>query len=172
MKQPFNAVYTVRPATQADVPLIRVIAHRVWHAHYPSIITSAQIEYMLAQRYDVATISAELHSPDIAWDVLQVQGAIVAFASTHLLQEPRELKLDKLYVDLPWQRRGCGERLIERAAARARELQCEALILAVNKHNAQAIGAYRKHGFGVRSEVVKDIGNGFVMDDYIMAREI
>jgi ribosomal protein S18 acetylase RimI-like enzyme len=41
-------------------------------------------------------------------------------------------------------------------------------VLAVNKHNAQAIAAYRKNGFRVADAVVKDIGGGFVMDDYIM----
>ena len=41
-------------------------------------------------------------------------------------------------------------------------------MLAVNKRNAAAIAAYRKHGFEIVEAVVKDIGGGFVMDDYIM----
>jgi hypothetical protein len=42
----------------------------------------------------------------------------------------------------------------------------------VNKRNASAIAAYRKHGFDVRESVVKDIGGGFVMDDYIMEKRL
>jgi ribosomal protein S18 acetylase RimI-like enzyme len=42
----------------------------------------------------------------------------------------------------------------------------------VNRNNHNAIGAYRKHGFQVRASQVKDIGGGFVMDDYVMVREI
>ena len=46
------------------------------------------------------------------------------------------------------------------------------LMLNVNKHNTQAIRAYEKHGFAIRDAVVVDIGGGFVMDDYVMAKRI
>ena len=42
----------------------------------------------------------------------------------------------------------------------------------MNKHNAAAIAAYRNCGFVTREEVVVDIGNGFVMDDYVMAKPL
>jgi len=46
------------------------------------------------------------------------------------------------------------------------------VVLAVNKKNAKAIAAYRKHGFAIRESAVTDIGSGFVMDDYVMAKEV
>jgi len=33
----------------------------------------------------------------------------------------------------------------------------------------QAIRAYERYGLAIREAVVVDIGNGFVMDDYVMA---
>jgi hypothetical protein len=42
----------------------------------------------------------------------------------------------------------------------------------VNRCNGNAINAYRKHGFEVRDAQVKDIGDGFFMDDYIMALDL
>ena len=62
--------------------------------------------------------------------------------------------------------------LIARAVAHGWEAGCDTLILAVNKGNARAIAAYQKHGFAVRESVRVDIGGGFVMDDFIMARSI
>jgi len=56
--------------------------------------------------------------------------------------------------------------------ARALENACETLILAVNKGNSNAIAAYRKQGFSIRDSVSVDIGGGFVMDDFIMARSL
>ena len=44
------------------------------------------------------------------------------------------------------------------------------LILSVNKRNARAIAAYKRNDFAVAESVVTDIGGGFVMDDYIMAK--
>jgi ribosomal protein S18 acetylase RimI-like enzyme len=55
---------------------------------------------------------------------------------------------------------------------RARSLGLREVSFAVNKHNHAAIAAYRKYGFDIREAVVKDIGGGFEMDDYIMARSV
>jgi ribosomal protein S18 acetylase RimI-like enzyme len=64
-------------------------------------------------------------------------------------------------------RRGAGSALLEKAKERAAETGCQAIFLQVNKANA-AKNFYLKLGFQVREEAVFDIGNGFVMDDYIM----
>jgi ribosomal protein S18 acetylase RimI-like enzyme len=53
---------------------------------------------------------------------------------------------------------------------RARELDTRALWLQVNKRNTGAIGFYRSAGFEVVREAVFEIGDGFVMDDYVMAK--
>jgi ribosomal protein S18 acetylase RimI-like enzyme len=55
---------------------------------------------------------------------------------------------------------------------RARVLGIGKIALAVNKRNSNAIAAYEKWGFHIERSVVKDIGNGFVMDDFIMAKEV
>jgi diamine N-acetyltransferase len=95
-----------------------------------------------------------------------------AFASTFRSDVPDALKLDKLYVHPERQRRGYGGRLLGHVIERARSLGFERVILAVNKRNHNAIAAYRKHGFDIVEAVVKDIGEGFVMDDYIMAKPV
>lgn len=70
------------------------------------------------------------------------------------------------------QRHGLGRRLIERVADLARAAGAATLILNVNKRNTQAIRAYERHGFAIRAAVVNDIGNGFVMDDYLMVKSL
>ena len=62
--------------------------------------------------------------------------------------------------------------LVRHVEQRARTLGCDRLYLQVNKNNTSAIGAYRKHGFEIVESATFDIGNGFVMDDYIMARPV
>ena len=57
-----------------------------------------------------------------------------------------------------------------RAAARADGAGW--LILNVNKRNASAIAFYERCGLAVREAVVVDIGEGFVMDDYVMAKPL
>lgn len=157
--------------TASDVDAVAALAREIWHAHYPGIISTAQIEYMLAQRYDPAMIRAELAQADLWWFVLRLNGEIVAYMA---LQKEGEaaLKIDKLYVRPDLQRHGCGGRLIAHAETLARREGCRGLELAVNRNNTKAIAAYRKHGFTVREAAVKDIGGGFVMDDYVMAKKV
>ncbi|MDP1671625.1 MAG: GNAT family N-acetyltransferase [Burkholderiales bacterium] len=161
----------IEPLAAADVEAVAALARAIWHAHYPGIISTAQIEYMLAQRYDPAVIREELAQTGVWWFVLRMDGEIVAYMT---LQKEGDaaLKIDKLYVRPDLQRRGCGGRLIAQAEILARHEGCRELVLAVNRGNTKAIAAYRKHGFAVREAVVKDIGGGFVMDDYLMAKEL
>jgi len=46
------------------------------------------------------------------------------------------------------------------------------IMLTVNKNNTNAIRTYEKLGFINVGPVVKDIGNGFIMDDYQMTKQI
>ena len=162
---------SIAPLAEADVEAICVLAREIWRRHYPPIIGTAQTEYMLAQRYVPEVIRDELARDDLWWDTLAEDGAFVAFASSLRVPE-RTLKLDKLYVHPERQRRGYGAALIEHTCDRARRLTCDRVVLAVNKHNAGAIAAYRRLGFVVAEAVVKEIGGGFVMDDYIMEKRV
>lgn len=162
----------IAPVSANDVEAIAALARVVWQDAYPAIITQAQIDHMLAQRYAAPRLLEELAMPGLWWDQATVDGVLAGFAATQLTATPGEMKLDKLYVDPARQRLGLGGVLIAHVAARARREDCATLILAVNKQNARAIAAYRKHGFAVRESVRVDIGGGFVMDDFIMERSV
>jgi GNAT superfamily N-acetyltransferase len=162
----------IEPVTRADVERIAALAREIWFEHYPGIISPGQIEYMLAQRYDPAVIADELGRAGLWWDKLTVGGELAGFSSYFLAAEPDALKLDKLYVLARHRRRGHGGMLIARAGEVARREGRRRLVLAVNKRNPHAIAAYRKHGFAVIDAVVKDIGGGYVMDDYVMEKAL
>ena len=162
----------VKRVAREDVAAISALAREIWYAHYTAIISKAQIEYMLVQRYDPEIIRAELERRDVWWDKLLVEGRMAGFASCFLTGNAGEMKLDKLYVHQDYQRKGGGGMLLDRVLGIARAYGCATLMLAVNKHNATAIAAYRKYGFRIAESVVKDIGGGFVMDDYIMVKDV
>jgi ribosomal protein S18 acetylase RimI-like enzyme len=162
----------IEPLAEEDVGALAALAREIWYAHYPAIISVAQIEYMLAERYERGVVLAELQRDGVWWDKLVVAGEMAGFASYFLTGVPGEMKLDKIYVHPRLQRRGYGGMLIDRALAVARTRGCDRLVLAVNKNNRSAIAAYLKHGFRIADAVVKDIGGGFVMDDYIMEKPV
>ena len=164
--------FRIEPVTEADVEQLAALAREIWYAHYPAIIDTAQIEYMLAQRYEPRIVREELGRDGTWWDKLMAGETMAGFASYFLTGIPAEMKLDKLYVHPDHQRRGLAGRMIARVCEVAEKRGCRRLVLAVNKNNRSAIDAYLKHGFWIEEAVVKDIGGGFVMDDYVMAKSV
>ena len=162
----------IAPLADADIERLIALAAEIWHAHYSAIISTAQIEYMLAQRYAPAVVRAELQRGDLWWDQLLVGNRMRGFSSYFLTANAGEMKLDKLYVQQDHQRKGYGGMLLARAVTIARAYGCATLMLAVNKRNLSAIGAYEKYGFRIGDSVVKDIGGGFMTDDYVMVKNV
>ena len=162
----------VRHARHDELPVVQRLAGIIWHTHYPGIITREQIDYMLARGYAIEVLAGFLGRPDRGLLLAEVDGEPAGFAAWCGTDDHEEAKLDKLYVLQSHQRQGLGGQLIARVVERARVADAATLILNVNKHNGQAIRAYEKHGFAIREAVVVDIGNGFVMDDYVMAKSL
>ena len=147
----------VRPLSEDDIEPLRVLAREIWELHYTPIIGSAQIQYMLAQRYLPEVIREELARKDLWWDLLLKRGVPRGYSSYFVDSESNGLKLDKLYVHPQCHRQGHGGQMLARVLAKARELGLRRVSLAVNKRNLQAIVAYEKWRFRVEQSVVKDI---------------
>lgn len=162
----------VPAGSRSDLAIVRGLAERVWRRHYPGIIGTAQIDYMLARGYSAEALGAFVHDEGAGLAILVVGGSPAGFAAWCRADEPATTKLDKLYVLASARGTGGGRRLIEHVETAARADRSGALILNVNKHNAKAIAAYRACGFAIRDEVVADIGGGFVMDDFVMAKAL
>jgi ribosomal protein S18 acetylase RimI-like enzyme len=166
----------IRPLRDTEIAALCALSREIWRTHYPGIISAAQIEYMLAERYDETVIRDELTRDDLWWDVLMLDDRMVGYVSYFptgaVTNIPREMKIDKLYVHPGVHRQGYGGTLVRHVAAFAAQRGCGQLMLAVNRHNKAAIAAYHKHGFHIAETSVREIGGGFVMDDYIMVKEI
>jgi ribosomal protein S18 acetylase RimI-like enzyme len=167
-----SADILIEPLQDADIPALVALARDTWLKHYTSIITLAQIEYMLDQRYSPEVIRAQLADPTVWWDKLLLGGELAAFTQYERGKEPGTIKIDKLYARHALRGRGLGTALLRHIEQRARSLGSIRLELQVNKNNVSAIGAYRKNGFEIARSAVFDIGNGFVMDDFVMAKDL
>jgi diamine N-acetyltransferase len=162
----------ISPAVVDDIPALVALARETWYLHYPGIITVAQIEYMLAQRYAEADIRAQIAGGTAWWDKLHCDGRLAGFACREPAASAQSAKLDKLYVHPRFQRRGLGSALLAHAERDAARLGHRRMTLQVNKHNAASVAMYRRNGYVVAASAKFDIGGGFVMDDYIMEKQI
>jgi len=164
--------HQIVPAKESHLPAIAELAGVIWRACYPGIIAHAQIDYMLARMYAPDVLRDEIRSGGIRYDRLLVNDELAGFASYGPASEPGVLKLHKLYLLPKLHGCGLGNRLLQHVEREVRAEGTRRLILSVNKRNAKAIAAYQRKGFFIADSVMTDIGGGFVMDDYVMAKDL
>jgi ribosomal protein S18 acetylase RimI-like enzyme len=163
---------TIAIADATDIPEIQRLADEIWRRHYPGIITDAQIDYMLAAGYSSEALTDILRTPEGGLAVARSDGRAVGFGAWRPATGAREMKLERLYVLPQHHGTGIGRALIEHIVARARKGRYAAVVLNVNRRNTEAIAAYERCAFRIRERGDFPIGNGFVMEDYVMVRDL
>jgi ribosomal protein S18 acetylase RimI-like enzyme len=164
---------TIEPASENEhfVEIVS-LAHKIWRAHYPNVISVEQIEYMLHTGYSLEELKRESADERVQYDRALIDDSLIGFSAYGPHSEPGALMLHKLYVDADARRYGCARRLVDTAANYAKEDEFTHIVLRVNKGNELAITAYEKLGFTNEGPIVTDIGGGFCMDDYLMRLQL
>jgi ribosomal protein S18 acetylase RimI-like enzyme len=156
--------------TEADFELVASLGETIWRSHYAKMLSMAQIEYMLTGRYTPDKLRQYINVADCRLDVLRLANKPIGYCSYARTSLPDEMKLEQLYLLQEHRGKGLGGFMLRHIEAQARRHGLSVLVLQVNKRNVDSVAIYRKAGFTVREETVFDIGNGFVMDDYVMVK--
>jgi GNAT superfamily N-acetyltransferase len=156
----------IRVAVESDFAAIREVVHEVWPIAYGDVISQDQISYMLQMMYSDDSLQKQINEEGCMFLVYERDKKIQGFASFSQL-EGSLYKLHKLYVYSHLHGNGIGAALLSKVKQLVAIEGGNAIELQVNKKNI-AQHFYLKQGFTIDRELVLDIGNGFVMDDYIM----
>ena len=160
--------YTVQTATEADIPLIRELAWKIFPATYRTIITEEQIAYMMEWMYSEDSLRRQLadgHTFLLGFS----DGQPIGYASVER-QGPDLFHLQKLYVLPGRQGSGGGRFLFESAVDYVRTLHPTPCTIELNVNRTNpALGFYRHMGMHIDRQDDFDIGHGYYMNDYIMA---
>ena len=158
----------IKKATVADVEIIQELAEAIWPVCYGEIVSPEQLRYMLDLIYTPAALKAQMekgHQFIIAYEAETPIGFASYSAKSN--EEPTTFRLHKIYVLTSLQTKGIGSALLEYVTTQSKNAGATLLELNVNKYNP-AKTFYEKKGFQILREEVIDIGNGYVMDDYVM----
>ena len=156
-----------KEASLTDVKLIRDLAKISWQSAYQQILSQDQIDYMLAEMYSVREISSQLNHPDYHYFLIFKDDNPVGFLGYENHYDESTTKLHRLYLLPETQGKGVGKDALNFIKKKVSESGDRKIILAVNKNN-KARKVYESQGFSVYEDAVVDIGNGFVMDDFLM----
>ena len=146
------------------------IAKLIWSEYFPGIITPEQVDYMVEKYQSADAIAKQISNDGYMYFMVLGNEEILGYLA--LKADGNQLLLSKLYLKKEFRGRGYFNKMLSFAEKIAKEKGLNSLYLAVNKHNDNAIAVYLKKGFTIKKEQTADIGNGFVMDDYIMEKMI
>ena len=167
-----NTEISISKAHLKDIPAIQELARVAWMAHYPGIISIAQIEYMLDKMYATTQITREIEEGKIEWLLAFTDHGLEAFAAWGPHSAETEIaRLHKLYAHPESKGKGLGKALIQEVERKAKAVGYNCLELNVNRENP-TIKFYTQSGFSINKEDLIDIGQGFQMVDYLMRKPL
>lgn len=152
-------------ADSSDIKQLAAMADKVWHEYFPCILSDEQIDYMVEKFQSVKALTSQI-SEGYMYFFLIAGGIPVGYTGVH--PEKDRLFLSKLYILKSFRGNHYATDAFDFLRGLAEGMDLESIYLTVNKYNSHSIDVYKHVGFRTVDSTVTDIGNGFVMDDYIM----
>lgn len=147
-----------------DTAVIEQLAVKIWNQHYPSIITREQINYMLDRSYNQESLKKQLFELGHRFFLINQNGTHIGFISVHDEGNDNWF-IHKFYIDQELAAKGIGTEAFRLLLDTIRPHK---ITLTVNRQNFKSINFYFKNGFVIDHVADFDIGNGYVMNDFVM----
>ena len=145
------------------------VADEIWREHYTPIIGKEQVEYMLEKFLSAEALVEQINS-GYEYFLFSYDYTFAGFAGIH--EEDGKLFLSKLYVDKEFRGMGIASYMFRKFIEICKMRNLNKIWLTCNRNNTTSLEVYKHLGFVIAREEVADIGEGFVMDDYILEHDV
>ena len=150
-----------------QLPITKDLAYTIWPSTYGEILSKEQLNYMLDNFYSIESLESQMDNGQV-FKLLFEDSNVVGYLSYEFnCKETGLLKIHKIYLLPETQGKGYGKFMIDEVIKIAKENQQKGVFLNVNKYNKAKL-FYEKLGFVITKDEVIDIGNDYVMDDFVM----
>ena len=156
--------------TKEQIQVLADTANIVWHDAFKEIISLAQIEYMIEKFQSLNALTEAINKNNYEYYFIKVDNNVAGY--TGIKSENKKLFLSKLYILKEYRGKQIASKTFDFIEKLAKERNLKSVWLTVNRNNNHAIDVYKHKGFIVTRTQVADIGNGFVMDDYIFEKTL
>jgi ribosomal protein S18 acetylase RimI-like enzyme len=128
---------------------------------------------MINMMYDTVVLTSQIQGEKITFWLAVFDKVVQGFMAF----EPHyptnsQIKIHKLYILPTAQGKGIGQELLKNLVAFGNTNHFENIILNVNKNNHSATNFYKRQGFEKIKEEVIPIGEGYVMDDFVLLKKL
>lgn len=158
----------LRIALEKDLKIISGLAHTIWNEHYVPIIGQKQVDYMLDKIYNLKSLLEQLHEKKHIFYIIEKEEIAIGFISISS-NNASDYFLHKFYINQRLSNAGIGTQCLDLLI---KLIKPKLLILNVNRENFKSINFYFKNGFKIEHLEDLDIGNGYVMNDFVMVKKL
>ncbi len=158
-------------STDEEIGVVVSLANEIWNEHFVRIIGQAQVDYMLEKFQTAKAIAGQIRH-GCRYFLVSHGNDDVGYLAVEPDEQAGRMFLSKIYVRRAMRGQGLGKEAVRFVQTMCRKMNIPLLWLTVNKQNRESIAAYERMGFTKRGSSVKDIGSGFVMDDFVMEKHI
>ncbi len=158
---------TIQRTDPSEFKEVEKLAAQIWREHYTPIIGADQVEYMLDKFQSEQAMLAQ-EAEGYEYYCFRLEGNLVGYLC--IKQEQDLLFVSKIYVSDQMRGKGLGRKGLNFVEVETRKRGLLKIRLTVNKNNVNSIKTYEKLGYKKNKEIIIDIGNGYVMDDYEMIK--
>lgn len=151
--------------TEEQIQQLSELANQIWNEYFVEILSDEQITYMIEKFQSVSAITEQIQEGYHYYLVINDIETIGYFGFCK--QKDDTLFLSKLYLIKEQRGKGHVSQILRFIKEKALVQGCSSIWLTVNRHNQQAIAVYEHLGMQRIQEQAIDIGNGFVMDDFV-----
>ena len=163
---------TILDAGLNDIKTIQEITNITWPITYGEILSKEQLDYMLGLFYSEEALAKQIENKEQLFYLISDSESIIGFIGIeHNYKNEAITKIHKIYLLPETQGKGIGKKVFDEIQKMALENNSKGLLLNVNRFNT-ALGFYKKIGFEVAEEINIEIGNGYLMEDYVMGKII
>lgn len=151
------------------IETVAELGREIWNEHYATILSKSQIDYMLDKFQSKRAVTEQIES-GYRYFLAEYDGESCGYVGVK--SDGERLFLSKLYLKKEFRGKGVASKALKMLERICEEEKLSAIWLTVNKYNLDSKAVYEKKGFKVIDEQVNDIGSGYVMDDYIMQKDL
>ena len=156
----------VKIKTNEQIQELCILAKEIWNEYSICFISQEQIDYMLEKFQSEQAVKGQINFQNYSYYFLEEDGENFGYFAVQ--KQKDNLFLSKIYIKKEFRGKGYARKAFTNAIIPiAREHELPKITLTVNKYNFAAIMTYEKLGFDRVTSKEINIGNGYIMDDYI-----
>lgn len=153
---------------QLDIKRLATLAKSIWEEYFVCILTNQQISYMIEKFQSETALKEYITLKGYEYYFICNEKGELGYFGIH--DEGDSLFLSKLYLKADMRGKGISSNAFTFIEEICKSRGIKSIWLTVNKYNTHSIAVYNAKGFKIIDSEVTPIGNGFVMDDYIMQK--